>query len=35
MKSAAERLDFEAAIEFRDTIEQLKLSLSKDRNYED
>ena len=35
MKSAAERLDFEAAIEFRDTIEQLKLTLSKDRKYED
>jgi excinuclease ABC subunit B len=35
MKSAAERLDFEAAIEFRDTIEQLKLTLSKNRKYED
>ncbi|MBA4462595.1 MAG: excinuclease ABC subunit UvrB [Nitrosopumilaceae archaeon] len=35
MKSAAERLDFESAIEFRDTIEQLKLTLSKDRKYED
>jgi excinuclease ABC subunit B len=35
MKSAAERLDFEAAIEFRDTIEQLKLTFSKDRKYED
>jgi len=35
MKAAAERLDFERAIEFRDTIEDLKLAISASRRYDD
>jgi excinuclease ABC subunit B len=32
MKAAAERLDFETAIEYRDSIEELKQALSSERN---
>jgi excinuclease UvrABC nuclease subunit len=32
MKAAAERLDFETAIEYRDVIEELKHALSSERN---
>ena len=35
MKAAAERLDFESAIEFRDAIEDLKHAISASRSYDD